>query len=104
MKLKVAEYNERPIGLRVAHIDFFMLPTGEIMCTPYTKEETVFADALEFAVSRNEELQIQVDKITDFVVWLYKDLYTMEDVYKKIKEDFPGDYHHAIKLMREGDR
>lgn len=104
MKLEIAEYNERPIGLRVAHLDFFMLPTGQLMCTPYTKEETVFADGLAFAVSNNEELQIKVDKMTDFIVWLYKDLHTMEEVYRKIEEEFRDDYNYAIKLMRQSDK
>lgn len=84
MKLKVAEYNERPIGLRVAHIDFFMLPTGEIMCTPYTKEETIFADSLVFAVNRCDELQIENVK-------LKTELAALKEAHKKSADEVRGE-------------
>jgi hypothetical protein len=45
MKIRVCEYNENVVGLRVAHIDFYMDRTGYVAC-PFTKGEVAFANLI----------------------------------------------------------
>lgn len=45
MKMRVCEYNENVVGIRIAHIDFYMDAKGIVAC-PFTKGEVDFANSL----------------------------------------------------------
>lgn len=71
--------------------------------------KTITKDFMLFVVDRKvldsmREEDEKMDKITEFVTWLYSDLWTMEDVYRKIEQEFPEDYKYAVKVAREKDR
>ena len=60
--MRVAEYNENPIGLRIAHLDIYMTQEGYIV-TPFTKGEVHIAQQIVDAVNDVDRLSAELAAI-----------------------------------------
>lgn len=56
MKMRVCEYNENVVGLRIAHIDFYMDRDGYVAC-PFTKGEVAFSEQIASELQKLDGLR-----------------------------------------------
>ena len=92
MKLRTCEYDENVIGIRVAHIDFYLDNGGYVAC-PFTKGEVEFTNILSNEINMVDALREQLAAALDVINGVIDD----RDAARQAME---GEFGRAISLFR----
>ncbi len=94
MKIRVCEYDENVIGIRIAHVDFYQDTNGYVAC-PFTKGEVEFSNILVGEIINAETMRTRIEELEADVALL------VSRQWVSVETRLPGDYQEVYTFDRD---